>query len=74
MSLSNDEQRELLDKTRSIHHELTHGFQSRYAENGERSTFRDSLIGFVLELDRKVEDVHKNQLPSIWRKINNKEK
>lgn len=65
MSLSDAEQRELLDKTRRIHHELTHRFGSRYPD----SKFRDTLVGYVLELDRKVEDTHRNMQPAIWKKI-----
>lgn len=65
MSLSDDEQRELLDKTRRIHHELTHNFQSRYPG----SSYRDTMIGYILEVDRKIEDLHANMMPSVWAKL-----
>ena len=70
MSLTADEQRELLEKTRRIHHELTHEFHSRYVgPDGQRSAFRDTLVGYVLEIDRKLEDVHANMLTTMWRKL-----
>lgn len=73
MALSDAEQRELLDKTRTIHHELTHEFQSRVRDrNGQQSAFRDTLVGYVLELDKKIEDMHKNMVPSIWMAITGK--
>lgn len=44
-----------------IHHELTHEFQSRHKdETGKQSEFRDTLVGYVLEMDRKIEDIHRN--------------
>lgn len=57
-----EEDRQML---RRVHHELTHDFQSRYPG----STFRDTLVGYVLELDRKVEDMHANMAPSVWKKL-----
>lgn len=66
MALTDAEQTELLDKVRRIHHELTHPFQSRYRDtNGTQSEFRDTMIGYILEADRKLEDVHHNMLPTI---------
>lgn len=62
MSLSHEEQVELLQKTRTIHHELTHGFQSRYPG----SEHRETLVGYVLEMDRKIEDMHANMIPAIY--------
>lgn len=73
MTLSDQEQRELLEKTRTIHHELTHRFQTRVrSQDGDLEPYRDTLVGYVLETDRKVEDMHKNMLPSIWRKLTSK--
>lgn len=73
MALSDQEQRELLEKTRTIHHELTHRFQTRVRnQDGNLEPYRDTLVGYVLETDRKVEDMHKNMLPSIWRKLTSK--
>lgn len=66
MALSDDEQRELLDKTRRIHHELTHEFQSLYTDkDGNRSTWRGTMMGYLLQLDRKVENVHQFLLPEV---------
>ena len=73
MALSDQEQRELLEKTRTIHHELTHRFQTRVRnQDGDLEPYRDTLVGYMLETDRKVEDMHKNMLPSIWRKLTSK--
>jgi len=73
MALSDQEQRELLEKTRDVHHELVHRFQSRYRSvDGEQSGFRDTLVGFVLEIDRKIEDIHANMLPTIWSALKHK--
>lgn len=47
MALTDAEQHELLEKTRRVHHELTHGFQSRVAG----SAFRDTVAGYVLNSD-----------------------
>lgn len=66
MALTDQEQRELLDKVRDIHHEMVHRFGSRYPE----STFRDTLVGYTLEMDRKVEDIHRNMLPATFSLLN----
>ncbi|MFC3963499.1 peptidoglycan recognition protein family protein [Nocardia jiangsuensis] len=47
MALSDPEQRELLDKLRRVHFELTQGFQSRVTG----SDYRDTLAGYVLNSD-----------------------
>lgn len=66
MALSDDEQRELLDKTRRIHHELTHEFQSLVKdEQGNQSTWRGTLAGMILQVDKKVEAMHQNMLPNV---------
>lgn len=66
MALSDDEQRELLDKTRRIHHELTHEFQSLVTNGqGEQSAFRATMIGYVLQADRKLESMHQHILPGV---------
>ncbi|MDO5683789.1 MAG: peptidoglycan DD-metalloendopeptidase family protein [Propionibacteriaceae bacterium] len=52
-----------------IHHELTHTFGSRAGHaDGTPSTFRDTLVGYVLEIDKKVEDIHANMLPALWQR------
>lgn len=65
MALSDRRQEELAQKIDRIHFELTERFGSRYPE----STFRDTLVGYVLEMDRKIEDIHRNNLPAIWNKV-----
>lgn len=47
MALSDAEQRELLDKLRKVHFELTYGFTSRVAD----SDYRDTLAGYILNSD-----------------------
>lgn len=75
MALTHEEQVELLTKVRDIHHELTHRFQSRYTDvDGTQSEYRDTLVGYLLNTDRKVEDVHKNMLPTIAGQLEKKEK
>ena len=75
MALTHEEQVELLRLVRDIHHELTHEFQSRYTDvDGKQSEYRDTLIGYMLNTDRKVEDVHKNMLPTIAGQLEKKEK
>ena len=72
MALTNEQQHELLTKVRDIHHEMTERFQSRYVgPDGQQSTFRDTLVGYVLEADRKLEDMHRNNLPAIWGAVKN---
>ena len=65
-----DEDRKML---REVHHELTHRFDSRYdlerlrrGEITERQVFKESQVGYALEADRKIEDVHANMLPAIY--------
>ena len=69
----NDEDRKML---REVHHELTHRFDSRYdlerlrrGEITERQVFKESQVGYALEADRKIEDVHANMLPAIYEGI-----
>ena len=72
MALTDDEQRRLLEKVDRIHHELTHPFQSRYVDpQGAQSPFRETLAGYLLELDRKIEDIHANMLPTMWERLKN---
>ena len=67
MALSDAEQRELLEKVRRIHHELTYGFQSRYTDpdTGEQSGFSETLVGYALEADKKLENMNAVELPAI---------
>jgi len=57
MSLSPERQDDLARKIDEIHHELTHRFQSRFVdpETGKQSDYRDTLIGYMLENDKKDE-------------------
>src|SRR5690625_1158529 len=67
MSLPKERQEDLARKIDRIHHELTYGFQSRYVdpETGEQSTFKETLVGYVLEADKKLENMNAVQLPAI---------
>lgn len=70
MALSDEQQGEVYAWLRDIHHEQTHRFQSRYVDsNGKQSDFFETMVGYLLELDRKVEDIHSNMLPTIWGSI-----
>lgn len=44
------------EKFDRIYHELTHKFQTRVRDaDGKLEDFRDTLIGYILEIDKKVE-------------------
>lgn len=63
-----DEDRKMLAR---VHHELTYKFQSRYEdpETGEQSAFKETLIGYILELDKKMESVNVVRLPGVQKAI-----
>ena len=72
MALSDDQQRDLYEKVTRIHHEMTHRFDSRYdldlLDRGEitpADVHEETLVGYILTLDRKIEDIHRNMLPTI---------
>lgn len=74
MSFTDDDRRML----RAVHHELTHRFDSRYdldrLERGEITddqVYRETMIGYILNVDRKIEDMHSNMLPAIAKYIRN---
>ena len=76
-ALTPQEQRELLTKTREIHHELTHRFDSRYdldslraGEISEQEVYKDSSIGYALNTNRDVYHIRKNMLPAIFGLLN----
>lgn len=58
MSLTPDQDKKLTD----IHHELTHRFQSRVTVDGTQSSFHDTLVGYVLEADKKLEMIPEGKL------------
>lgn len=71
-ALNDDEQRELLRLVKKLHHEIADPFDSRFdlerlrrGEIGEGEVFSDTSIGYALEADRKLEDIHANMLPYI---------
>ena len=73
MALSEARQEDLARKIDAIYHEQTHRFDSRYdlerlrrGEITERQVFKESQVGYALEADRKIEDVHANMLPAIY--------
>lgn len=56
-----EEDRKML---REVHHELTYRFQSRYRdENGVQSEYRETLVGHILDDNRKIENIHADILP-----------
>ena len=76
MALSEERQEDLARKIDAIYHEQTHRFDSRYylerlrrGEITERQVFKESQVGYALEADRKIEDVHANMLPAIYEGI-----
>lgn len=71
-ALNDNEQRELLRLVKKLNHEIADRFDSRYdlerlrrGEIGEDEVFSDTAIGYALEADRKLEDIHANMLPFI---------
>lgn len=70
MALSEERQNDLAAKIDRIHHELTYQFQSRFKDpkTGERSEFRDTLVGYVLENDVKDEMASRN-IPVLAEKL-----
>lgn len=70
MSLSSERQEDLAAKIDRIHHELTHEFRSLVRdENGKQSTWTGTLMGYLLQLDRKMEAVHQKMLPNVMTAI-----
>lgn len=70
MSLSPQRQEDLATKIDRIHHELTHEFQSRYTDaDGNQSPFRETMIGYVLEGDRKIEDLTATRMTALEAKL-----
>ena len=58
---------------RHVYHETAHKFDSRYdldrlerGEITEEQVHKETLIGYILNIDRKVEDMHANMLPKIF--------
>jgi hypothetical protein len=63
----NDEQSQKLNR---VHHELTHEFQSRYTDaDNNRSSFRDTAIGYALENDAKLTRLTDDILPRVEEKL-----
>lgn len=51
--------------------EVTGKFPSAYVDpQGKPSGWSGSLMDFIVQLDRKQEDMHANMLPAIWAKLN----
>lgn len=70
MSLSEERQEELAAKIDRIHHELTYEFQSLVEDDkGTQSTWRGTLVGYILQADRKLESINEVRLPGIQRAI-----
>lgn len=71
MSLSPERQEDLARKIDEIHFELTNRFRSRAQDplTGEQSTFEDTLIGYVLEMDKKLDEVSTVRIPGIQKAL-----
>lgn len=71
MSLPKERQEELAAKIDRIHHELTYRFQSRYVDpaTGEQSKFAETLVGYILEADKKLESVNSVRLPAMQKAL-----
>lgn len=70
MSLSKERQEELAAKIDRIHHELTYEFQSLVEDDkGKQSTWRGTLVGYILQADRKLESINEVRLPGLQRAI-----
>ena len=78
MSLSNERQEDLARKIDEIHHQVVHRFDSRYdldrlgrEEITAEEVHDETLVGYMLEVDRKIEDMHANMLPALAKSILN---
>lgn len=65
VSLPKERQEELAAKIDRIHFELTHEFTSLV----EGSTWKGTLVGFILQADRKLESINEIRLPSITKAL-----
>lgn len=54
-----------------VHYELTNRFRSRYVDpdTGQQSDFADTLVGYMLEMDRKVETITSDILPKMSKRL-----
>lgn len=58
-----------------MHFELTYKFRSRYKDkNGKQSDFEDTMIGYILNMDAKIETLMSDVLPRLEAKIDAKNK
>lgn len=71
MSLPPERQEDLARKIDAIHHELTTRFRSRAEDplTGEQSTFEDTLVGYTLEADKKLEALTAVRLPGLQKTV-----
>lgn len=72
MSLPKERQEDLARKIDRIHHELTNRFDSRYdlerLRQGEITpdeVYSETMIGHILDDNRKIEDMHAHMLPGL---------
>lgn len=66
MSLSHERQEELAGKIDRIHFELTNEFQSEVRDaEGNQSSWRGTVVGYILQADRKLESINEVRLPAI---------
>lgn len=71
--LTDAEQREMLDLMRRLHHEATHRFDSRSDLDAVAAgkldpayVYKDTQIGYILNIDRAVHDIQANKLPALF--------
>lgn len=70
MSLPKERQEDLARKIDRIHYELTNEFQSIVVdENGKQSTWKGTLVGYILQADKKLEKINEVHLPAISKAI-----
>lgn len=66
MSLPKERQEDLARKIDRIHFELTHEFQSEViGADGKKSDWRGTLVGYILQADRKLESINEVHMPGI---------
>lgn len=70
VSLPQERQEELARKIDRIHFELTNEFQSEViGSDGKQSTWKGTLVGYILQADRKLESISENKLPAITKAL-----
>lgn len=71
MSLPTERQEDLARKIDEIHHELTHRFESHHQHPGagEEPPYTETLVEYVLEVDKKLEEMNTLRLPALQKAL-----